>query len=52
MRLPTKSWMLVWSPEGRPIAIVRASTMRLAIRLTPKPYARYKGEVYAVEVAS
>lgn len=44
-----KTWRLIWSPEGRPIAVVRASTARLAIRRAPKPYARYRGEIYAEE---
>lgn len=46
---PILGWTLFWSPEGRPIAHVRASTMRQAIALTPDPYRRYRGEVYALQ---
>jgi hypothetical protein len=38
---------LIWSPTGQHIATVTASTMRAAIRKAPKPYSRYKGEIYA-----
>lgn len=44
------TWKLYWSPEGRCIATVQATTMRAAIRKAPKPYRRYLGEIYAVEV--
>ncbi len=50
-RKTTKCWRLVWSPEGREIARVWASTARLAIRQAPLPYRRFKGEIYA-EVCS
>lgn len=45
-----RTWNLFWSPEGRQIATVQARTMRAAIRKAPKPYRRYLGEIYAVEV--
>ena len=38
---------LYWSPTAEHIAVVRASTYRRAIRRTPKPYSKFKGEVYA-----
>jgi hypothetical protein len=41
---------LFWSPEGRRIATVTAASMRLAIRKAPRPYRKYLGEIYAVEV--
>jgi hypothetical protein len=41
---------LYWSPEGRRIATVEARTSREAIRLAPKPYRKYLGEIYAVPV--
>ena len=40
-------WDLYWSPEGRKIATVSADNAHDAIKLTPKPYSAYKGEVYA-----
>lgn len=46
---PILTWTLFWSPEGRPIARVRAATMRQAIAMTPEPYKRYRGEVYALQ---
>jgi len=45
-----RTYTLYWSPEGRPIATVQARTIRAAIRKAPKPYLRYLGEIYAVEV--
>tara|TARA_B100001778_G_scaffold334952_2_gene349503 strand:- start:20281 stop:20424 length:144 start_codon:yes stop_codon:yes gene_type:complete len=45
-----KTFDLYWSPEGSKIARVKAKTMRAAIRKAPKPYRRYLGEIYAVEV--
>lgn len=44
------SWDLYWAPEGRKIGTVLARTMRAAIRKAPRPYRRYLGEIYAVEV--
>lgn len=44
-----KLYVLYWSPTGQPIATVTAATVRAAIRLAPKPYSRYKGEIYAEE---
>lgn len=41
---------LFWSPEGKHIATVEAADARAAIRLTPPPYKKYLGEVYADEV--
>jgi hypothetical protein len=49
MRPTIKLFTLYWAPEGRPIAYVRASTMRLAIRRAPMPYRRFKGEIYAID---
>lgn len=40
-------WDLYWSPEGRKIATVSADTAADAVKLTPKPHSKYKGEVYA-----
>jgi hypothetical protein len=42
-------WDIVWSPEGRTIAQVWATTARAAKAQTPAPYSRYKGEVYVRE---
>lgn len=44
-----KTWILYWSPEGRPIATVTARTERAAIRKAPQPYRRDLGEIYAVQ---
>lgn len=41
---------LVWSPEGRTIDTVQAKDAKAAIKKTPAPYSKYKGEVYAEEV--
>jgi len=43
-------WQLYWAPEGRPIAIVEAKTMRQAIHKAPMPYKKYLGEVYAERI--
>jgi hypothetical protein len=45
-----KTFDLYWAPEGNRIARVKAKTMQAAIRKAPKPYCRYLGEIYAVEV--
>jgi hypothetical protein len=42
-----KKWVVYWSPEGRPIATVKAKTGRAAIRKAPFSYRRYLGELYA-----
>lgn len=42
-----KRFGLVWSPAGQPIGQVYARDRRHAIRQSPKPYNRYKGEIYA-----
>jgi hypothetical protein len=41
---------LYWSPEGKKIATVSARNMRAAIRKAPRPYKKYLGEIYAVQV--
>lgn len=45
-----KTFKLVWSPEGRIIAIVQAKTPRQAKLKAPKPYKRYLGEIYVEEI--
>lgn len=52
MKRVMKTYKLVWSPTGQTIATVTASTMRAAIRKAPKPYSKYKGEIYAEEIGS
>ena len=48
-----KTYKLVWSPTGQTIATsVVASTRKAAIRKAPKPYSRYKGEIYAEEIGT
>lgn len=42
-----QAWDLFWSPTGQKIATVFASSAKNAIRQTPKPYSKYKGEIYA-----
>ena len=49
MRVPLKVWRLYWAPEARQIAVVRASTAAIAIKRTPKPWSKYRGEVYVEE---
>jgi hypothetical protein len=44
-----KTWNVFWAPEGRKIATVEAETERQAIRKAPKPYNKYRGEMYAEE---
>ena len=41
----SSKWVLIWSPEGRPIAVVNAISAIDAKRKTPKPYNKFKGEV-------
>lgn len=47
-----KTYDLFWSPEGRRIATVQARDSYHAVRKAPKPYAKYLGEIHAVEVIS
>jgi len=44
-----KTYELVWSPTGQTIATVSASTAKSAKRQAPKPYSKFKGEIYAKE---
>ncbi len=46
-----KTYELVWSPTSQVIARVQAKTPQAAIKKTPAPHSKYKGEVYAREVA-
>lgn len=46
---PLKTWKLYWAPEGRMIAIVRATDAHKAKRKAPAPYVKYQGEIYAEE---
>jgi hypothetical protein len=41
---------LYWSPEGRKIARVSASSFKQARSKAPMPYRKYKGEIYVVDV--
>ena len=45
-----KTWNLIWSPEGRRVATVRALTYADAVSKTPMPWGKFKGEVFAQEV--
>lgn len=45
-----KTWLIVWSPEGRPIAKVEAKDAQAAKKQTPKPYKTYLGEVYVISL--
>ena len=45
-----KTYELYWSPEGRRIATVQARDASAAKRKAPKPYRKFLGEIYAVEV--
>lgn len=45
-----RTFLLYWSPEGKQIATVEAVDRKAAIRKAPKPYRKYRGEIYAVEV--
>ena len=47
---PMPKYNIVWSPEGRTIATVDASSVADARKQTPMPYRQYMGEVYAEEV--
>lgn len=44
---PPREWQLVWSPEGKKISVVKASTIRGAKRKAPVPYRKFQGEIYA-----
>lgn len=44
----TYLYTLYWSPEGRPIATVRATDGWSARKKAPQPYRRYIHEVYSV----
>lgn len=44
---PLLDWDLFWSPSGKRLTSVRARTEQEAIRKTPAPWSRYRGEVYA-----
>jgi|APCry1669192969_1035441.scaffolds.fasta_scaffold24018_2 hypothetical protein len=43
------NYLLMWAPEGRMIAQVEAKDASAAKRKTPKPYKKYRGEVYVIE---
>lgn len=45
-----QTWRIFWSPEGRCIAEVQASSARDAKRQTPRPYRQFMGEVYVAPV--
>lgn len=45
---PLHTFNVVWSPEGRVIATVEASSARAACRQAPLPYRKFLGELYAV----
>jgi hypothetical protein len=46
------TWRLVWSPTGQHIGDVQAKTARAAVRKAPRPYSKYKGEIYAEKIGS
>jgi hypothetical protein len=46
----TPTYDVYWAPEGRCIATVDTKDSRAAIRKAPRPYRRYLGEMYVVEV--
>jgi hypothetical protein len=45
-----KTFDLIWSPEGRCIATVDAANIARAKRMAPKPYRKFLGEIYVLEV--
>lgn len=49
VKMPIKRYELIWSPEGKVIGEVDATSPRHAIKMTPAPYNRFKAEVYARE---
>lgn len=42
---------LYWSPEGRRFQTVTATSARAAKRKAMKPYRKYLGEIYAVQIS-
>lgn len=50
MKKPMKTYELFWSPEGRCIATVQATTPHAAIRKAPLPWRKFLGEIYAKEI--
>lgn len=50
--LPKRKYDLYWGPTGSRIATVEATSAKAAIKKTPRPYSKYKGEVYAEHVRS
>jgi hypothetical protein len=46
-----KFWNLFWSPTGQCISTVKAATAQDAVKLAPYPYIKYRGEIYATELA-
>ena len=47
-----KTYDVYWSPEGRKIATVEASTAKAAKGKAPLPYRKHKGEMYVKEVGN
>lgn len=43
-----EKWLIIWSPEGRPIAAVFAKDAKDAKRQAPAPYSKRMGEVYVM----
>lgn len=48
--MKAKTFDIYWSPEGRKIATVTANDVKAAKRKCPKPWGKYQGELYALEV--
>lgn len=48
MAAETYLYTLYWSPEGRPIATVRATDGWSARKKAPQPYRRYIAEIYSL----
>jgi len=46
MKSTLKTFRIIWSLEGRPIATVQAKDAAAAKKQTPLPYRKYKHEVY------
>lgn len=44
------TYKLIWSPDGRVIATVKANSKHAAKRKAPKPYRKFLGEIYVVLV--
>lgn len=51
-KIHLKTYRLVWSPEGKTIAIVRAMNEKQAVHKTPAPWKQYLGEVYAERIVA